>query len=698
MRMQRAIKVSLASLASTVTAVLSSAKAITLGLALAVAAQPVVSSAQDKAPSAEDQELTRDYPKLRDLDAHCPFTPPKSMDEWKARSADVKQQLMVSLGLLPMPKLEPVQAKVYGRIALDGYTIEKAVFETLPGFYVTGNLYRPDPMPAGKVPGVLCPHGHWNNARFYDCSPAEIAQLLATGAERFENAARNHIQARCVQLARMGCVVYHWDMIGYCDSTQISFERAHRFGKQPKESEVADDGWLLFSPLAESHAQSVPGLQVLAGIRGVDFLLSLPEVDSSRIAITGASGGGTQSFITAAVDPRIALAFPAVMVSTGMQGGCTCENVSLMRTGTGNVEMAGLIAPRPLGMTTANDWTKNMPTDGYPELQKLYSLFNAKDKVALYPAAHFPHNYNHVARVGMYGWINKHFKLGFKEPVLERDFTWKGKDDLHVWDNDHPQPEGGEAFERKLMKSFRDNIDKQYSSMLESGKVKELREILLSGFQVCLGLTTGAVAPASGGGDKNSLSIELSSESDGKWALRKLKESETAPVVITVSDGKGSTRYAAVLLGMRMKDDGKFVEMTSQPLVPNPRLAAAYTYGYNRPLLANRARQLGATLAWLAKENPGWTYTLEGQGASSAIAAGGAIVAQQLKVGQVKLKITPAGFRFAKVDSIRDPSFLPASARYLDLPGMVSCFAGPTEINGDDKADFVRLEKVAARQ
>ncbi len=105
-------------------------------------------------------------------------------------------------------------------------------------------------------------------------------------------------------------------------------------------------------------------------MRGVDFLLSLPEVDGQRIAITGASGGGTQSFITAALDPRIALSFPAVMVSTGMQGGCTCENTSLLRTGTGNVEMDGLIAPRPLGMTTANDWTKNMPTDGFPELQK----------------------------------------------------------------------------------------------------------------------------------------------------------------------------------------------------------------------------------------------------------------------------------------------------------------------------------------
>ncbi len=345
--------------------------------------------AQDKAVDAQ-AELLKQVPALRDLDSHCPFTPPTSKDAWQVRSAQVKQQMQVAMGLWPLPKLDPIEPKVYGKIKLDGYTIEKAIFETLPGFYVTGNLYRPDPMPTGKVPGVLCPHGHWSNARFYDESPAAIANLLATGAERFETAARNHIQARCVQLARMGCVVYHWDMIGYCDSVQINFDRAHRFGKQPKESEVTEDGWLLFSPLAESHAQSIPGLQTLAGMRGVDFLLSLPEVDSSRIAITGASGGGTQSFITAALDNRIALAFPAVMVSTGMQGGCTCENTSLLRTGTGNVEMAGLIAPRPLGLTTANDWTKNMPTMAFPNCKNCmnYTVRKTKSRCFLQPIFH----------------------------------------------------------------------------------------------------------------------------------------------------------------------------------------------------------------------------------------------------------------------------------------------------------------------
>ncbi|MGN6545403.1 MAG: hypothetical protein ACTHK7_10175 [Aureliella sp.] len=148
---------------------------------LGVCAAPAVqsqdkTSQEQKETSAEDKAqvaLLKDYPKLRDLDTHCPFTPPESLEAWKERSPQVKQQLLVSLGLLPMPKLDPVKPNIYGRIPLDGYTIEKVTFETLPGFYVTGNLYRPDPMPEGKVPGVLCPHGHWAEARFFDVPEAE---------------------------------------------------------------------------------------------------------------------------------------------------------------------------------------------------------------------------------------------------------------------------------------------------------------------------------------------------------------------------------------------------------------------------------------------------------------------------------------------------------------------------------------------
>ena len=136
------------------------------------------------------------------------------------------------------------------------------------------------------------------------------------------------------------------------------------------------EDWGFFSPQAEARLQTIMGLQTYNSIRALDWLAGRDDVDPQRIGVTGASGGGTQTFILAAIDPRPAAAFPAVMVSTAMQGGCTCENASYLRVGTGNVEIAALIAPRPLGMTAADDWTKEIATKGLPELKAHYFGYN----------------------------------------------------------------------------------------------------------------------------------------------------------------------------------------------------------------------------------------------------------------------------------------------------------------------------------
>ncbi len=670
---------------------------------------------------------------LRDLNTHCPFTPPQSLGAWESRAADLKLQLQIALGLYPAIELDPVQPKIYGRVERDDYTIEKVTFESLPGFLVTGNLYRPKEIaPNTKVPAVLAPHGHWDNARFYDTSPAEVKKLLADGSERFENAARNHIQARCVQLARMGCIVFHWDMIGYCDNQQINSERAHRFAKQPRESEVNAAGWLLFSPPAEAHGQSILGLQTLAIHRAVDMLLALPEVDPQRIAISGASGGGTQSFLGAATDPRISLAFPAVMVSTGMQGGCTCENACLLRIGTGNVEMAALIAPRPLGLTAANDWTKNMPNDGFPELQKLYDLFGAKNKVALFPAVHFGHNFNHVSRVGLYGWINDHFDLGFEKPVLERDFDIALRDELTVWDEAHPQPEGGEDFERRLLKLWAEILDRQMTTQLQgdAAQVTQLAKTLSDGWRVCLGLTTTTLTTPRVKAAPSNVTIEFEHQSLSKWDLFQVagpltattekrsvspspsSDSETPhhaimeagqpsdAIRIEVKTSDATLHFAPDLAGQQ-SSEAKNEQVRLQAIVENPRLAAAFTYGYNLPLFAQRAQQLGLTLRWLARQNPQATITLHGSGDEAALAAAGTFVAQQLahtakeEPLRLQLSLAPADFSFVQVDSIRHPSFLPAAARYWDLPGLIACTQATVNLTGQPPEKSAAYRKLA---
>src|SRR5262249_47707565 len=206
----------------------------------------------------------------------------------------------------------------------------------------------------------------------------------------------------CAMLARMGCVVFHYDMVGHSDSKDIGHAQGFT------------------DAAAELRLQSAMGLQTWNSIRALDFVTSLPDVDPKRVGVTGASGGGTQTFILCAVDDRPAAAFPAVMVSTTMQGGCICENCSDLRLDTNNVEIAALFAPKPLAMTGANDWTLEIETKGLPELKEVYKLYGAEDNVMAKCFPKFGHNYNQVSREVMYNWFNKHLKIGWKDPVQEK--------------------------------------------------------------------------------------------------------------------------------------------------------------------------------------------------------------------------------------------------------------------------------------
>ena len=260
----------------------------------------------------------------KDYDGYFPFTPPKTKAEWDKRAEFVRRRILVAEGLWPMPTRTPLNVVVSGKIDKPEYTIEKMYFESTPGFFVTGNLYRPKNI-KGKVPGVLFAHGHWQDARLSLSTSQATQTEIATGRERFEQGGRSIFQSMCVQLARMGCVVWQWDMLSDSDSIQFSRAVIHKFAKQRPEMNTTEN-WGLYSTQAEAHLQSVMGLQTWNSIRSLDFLLSLPEVDPERTAITGASGGGTQTMLLAAIDPRVKLSFPAVMVSTSMQGGCTCES------------------------------------------------------------------------------------------------------------------------------------------------------------------------------------------------------------------------------------------------------------------------------------------------------------------------------------------------------------------------------------
>ena len=671
-----------------------------------LAAASVAGPAPRVLPVAKQPDDLRLEP-LKDLDGYFPFKPPASKAEWEKRAQRVRHQVLVSQGLWPMPTRAPLHAVIHGRIDRGDFTVEKVYFESAPGFFVTGNLYRPKNV-AGKVPGVLFAHGHWTNARLSLSAPAELRHEIAEGEERFEEGGQSRFQSMCVQLARMGCVVWQWDMLGNSDSRQLSLELVHGFAHQRPEMNTMEN-WGLFSPQAEAHLQSAMGLQTWNSIRSLDFLLSLPEVDADRIAITGASGGGTQTMILAAIDSRVKLSFPAVMVSTAMQGGCTCENASLLRVETGDVEFAALFAPKPQGMTCADDWTKEMSTKGFPELKQLYTLMGAPDNVMLKRGEHFPHNYNAVSRSAFFTWLNRHFKLGFQEPVIERDYQVLKPGELSVWDDQHPAPRAaGPAFERELLRWFHDDAQKQLAA--EQATPERFRASCLSAWDIVL----GSRWPEAG-----DVECETVRKSDcGSWNLtstllrNKTWHEELPAIFCSPKQGNGHTvlwldaegksalfaaggslqpaveklvKSGATVIGVDLLYQGEFLAegkpLTRTPRVKNPREAAAYTFGYNYCVFAHRVHDVLSVVSfvkhnWLASRLSVVGLAGAGPWVAAARAQCGNAIDQAV--------IDTAGFRFGSVLDLHDPNFAPGGAKYGDLPALLALGApGRTWVAGE---------------
>ena len=319
-----------------------------------------------------------------------------SVDEAKARQAWVRAKILELLGGLPDYN-GPLNARVTGRIERPRYTIEKVIFESLPEFYVTANLYLPKE--GGKHPGVLLPMGHYIQGK--------------AGGQRI-----------AANLAMKGFVVMVYDPVGQGERQQAYDSRV---------------GTSLIGIGTDQHTQA--GAQsILAGEnfaryriwdakRALDYLLSRPEVDSEKIGCTGCSGGGTLTTYISALDPRIKVAAPACYINSWRQlfAGPTGDSEQsfpfFLSSGLDVADYIELFAPKPwLINSTIGDF---FPIEGarhaYQESLDWYRIYNAEDHIhwAVGPG---PHGTPVEIREAIYEWMIRWLKDGrgnFREEPVE---------------------------------------------------------------------------------------------------------------------------------------------------------------------------------------------------------------------------------------------------------------------------------------
>ncbi len=447
--------------------------------------------------------------------------------------------------------------------------------------------------------------------------------------------------------------------------------------------------------MADLRLQSNFGLQTWNSVRALDFLLTVPGVDPARISATGASGGATQTMMLAAIDDRLATAFPCVMVSTAMQGGCTCENANYLRINQGNIDIAAAFAPKPMGLTAADDWTKQLATKGFPELKAIWTALGSPSNLTATFNTHWKHNYNHVSRTTMYGFMNRHFKLGYMEPVLERDFVVSTREEATVWTTAHPQPAGdkvGGVHEKVLLQHWGADSDRLLA---------QTDDVSLRAWRIIV----GREMPRPGEVRVSSTRALKAGYEESRLTMRESKHQEVIDCTLLLPKSRPWNGAVALWLSNRgyaafqdeageawvaaraLLDGGVAIacpelylaDAKEQPMNPVSskdtarnewKWAASYTYGYNPPLVVRRVHDAMSTIAMIREhpELPSARIVVVGADGAAAVAAMTAATFSPSLAGAV---VDTQGFRFASLNDQWHPLFVPGAVKYGDVPGLL---------------------------
>ena len=341
----------------------------------------------------------------RDLRNHD--TAPATKADWEQTRSKLRANLLEAWGGFPEVPC-PLEPRSLGEIKRDGYRVEKIVFQTLPGVWMTTNAYIPEPISGAaslpnKLPAVLCVHGHWAGAKQ---DPV--------------------VQSRCIGLAKLGFFVLCVDAFG-------AGERG--VGKKLGEYHGEMTGATLL-PIG----RPLSGIQVYENMRAVDYLRSRVEVDPDRIGITGASGGGNQSMYAGAFDERFRCVVPTCSVGNYQAylsaACCMCEVVPGALKFTEEGDVLSLAATRGLMVTSATqDAFQFSVGEAKKSFERVASIAKLFDSTQIkHTIIESPHHYNQPMREAMYGWMTLHLKgQGEGTPISEPEIKTEDPETIRCY-------------------------------------------------------------------------------------------------------------------------------------------------------------------------------------------------------------------------------------------------------------------------
>ena len=539
-----------------------------------------------------------------------------SAEDWERLRPQYKREYFHMLGLWPLPEKTPMQATVTGTLEGDGYVVEKLHYQSRPRLYVTGNLYRPPTIKAGeRLPAIFYVCGHSGRGR---------------------NGNKTAYQSHGMWFARHGyvCLVV--------DSLQLGEIAAIHHGTYREQR------WWW-----HSRGYTSAGVECWNGVRGIDYLISRPDVDPERIAVTGISGGGAATFWIAAADERAKVAvpvsgmadLPSYIPNRMINGHCDC--MFLYNTYRWPwTRIAALIAPRPM-LFVNSDNDRIFPMDANERIinriESLYSRFGAGDLVDSVVSIG-NHAYRQDIRQAAFRFINTHLK---NEPtgVLDTEVdlvTGSGKDLEHPIDPERLRvfPTDGDIPKDELNTTIDEHfVPIRHVEPPGAGKFEAWKKGLLDELRhVTFGYFPDRIPAARSSGPINGATEKLRSEAHIEIRVRganplREKAKRTVLIVLNAGEDEAMPSWFAPLCG-----SGDTVLVCSPRGVGQSRWTQRNPPNYversfallGRTVDTGRVWDIASTVRCLRRRDPDMPVYVAGRGAAGVLGAYAALVERDI--------------------------------------------------------------------